>query len=58
MVRGFNVITLEQRLHLYHELEMQSWIIDHYWMIKTMNWIYFWGHMPLVIIVAVWLYVW
>ena len=58
MVRGFNVITLEQRLHLYHELEMQSWIIGHYWMIKTMNWIYFWGHMPLVIIVAVWLYVW
>lgn len=57
MVRGFNLIDLEQRLHIYWELEMQSWILDHYWLIKTVNWIYFWGHMPLVVIVAVWLYV-
>lgn len=56
MVRGFNVIDLEQRLHIYWELEMQSWILDYYWAIKTVNWIYFWGHMPLVVIVAVWLY--
>ncbi len=58
MVRGFNVITLEQRLHMYHELTMQSWIINHYWLIKIMNWIYFYGHMPLVIVFAIWLYVW
>jgi hypothetical protein len=58
MVRGFHLIDLEQRLHLYHELEMQSWILDHFWMIKTMNFVYLWGHMPLVVVVAVWLYVW
>lgn len=58
MVRSFNLIDLERRLHLYHELELQSWILDHYWLIKTMNWIYFWGHMPLVILVAAWLYIW
>ncbi len=58
MVRAIHLIEFEQRLHLYHELEMQSWILDHYWLIKLMNWVYFWGHMPLVIIVAVWLYVW
>ena len=23
-----------------------------------MNWVYFWGHMPLVILLAVWLYIW
>src|SRR6185295_19159269 len=57
MVRGLNLIKLEQRLHLYHELTMQSWILDHYWLIKLMNWVYFWGHMPLVILAAVWLYV-
>ncbi|MEO8539570.1 MAG: phosphatase PAP2 family protein, partial [bacterium] len=57
MVRGFNLIDLEKRLHVYWELEMQSWILGHYWLIKTMNGIYFWGHMPLVILVAVWLYV-
>lgn len=58
MVRGFNLIELEQRLGIYWELEMQSWILDHYWLIKTMNAIYFWGHMPLVIVLAVWLYIW
>ncbi len=57
MVRGMNVISLEQNLGIYHELTMQGWILDHYWLIKTMNWIYFWGHMPLVIVFAVWLYV-
>ncbi len=57
MVRGFNVIDLEQRLHIYWELEMQSWILDDFWLIKLMNGIYFWGHMPLVIPTAVWLYV-
>jgi len=58
MVRGINLIELEQRWHIYWELEMQSWILDHYWLIKVMNWVYFWGHMPLVIVVAIWLYGW
>ena len=55
---GIDLIELEQQLGIYWELEMQSWILDHFWLIKLMNWIYFWGHMPLVIAVAVWLYGW
>lgn len=58
MVRGFNLIELEQALGIYWELEMQSWILDHYWAIRFMNLVYFWGHMPLVIVLAIWLYVW
>ncbi|MCE7927595.1 MAG: inositol phosphorylceramide synthase [Chloroflexi bacterium CFX7] len=58
MVRGIRLIELEQRLGIYWELEMQSWILDSYWLIKAMNWVYFWGHMPLVIVFAVWLWVW
>ncbi|MGK2966924.1 MAG: phosphatase PAP2 family protein [Tepidiformaceae bacterium] len=58
MVRGFSLIELEQRIGIYWELEMQSWILDSYAAIKVMNWIYFWGHMPLVVLVAIWLYVW
>jgi hypothetical protein len=58
MVRAFNLIALEQHLGIYWELQMQSWILDSYWAIKIMNWIYFWGHMPLVIIFAIWLYAW
>jgi hypothetical protein len=58
MVRGFNVIKLEKDIGLYHELALQSLIIDHYWLIKAVNWIYFWGHMPLIIPFAIWLFVW
>lgn len=58
IARGIDLIELERRLGIYWELEMQSWILDSYWLIKTMNWIYFWGHMPLVIVFAVWLYFW
>ena len=56
MGRAVDLIALERRLGLYHELALQSWLLDRYWLIKTMNWIYFWGHMPLIIAFAVWLY--
>jgi hypothetical protein len=57
MVRAFDVIAFEQQLGIYRELQMQSWIVDSYWLIKVMNWIYFWAHMPVIVVVAVWLYV-
>lgn len=56
IARGSDLIALEQRMGIYWELQMQSWIVDRYWLIKAMNWIYFWGHMPLVILLAIWLY--
>lgn len=56
MVRAFNLIELEQQLRIYWELRMQAWILDSYWAIKAMNWVYFWGHMPLVALLAVWLF--
>jgi hypothetical protein len=36
---------------------MQSWLIDHSWAVRLFNQIYFWGHMPLVLVIAVWLWV-
>ena len=50
------IIELERTLGIYWELEMQSWILDSYELIRLANWVYFWGHMPLVIVFAVWLY--
>jgi len=58
MVNAFDLIALERKLGIYWELEMQSWILGSYPAIKAMNWVYFWGHMPLVIVFAVWLWVW
>lgn len=56
LLNAYDIIALEKALGIYWELEMQSWILDSYAAIRLMNWVYFWGHMPLVIIFAVWLY--
>lgn len=55
---GLDLIALERALGFYWEHEWQSWVIDEYWAVRLMNWIYFWGHMPLVIVLAVFLFVW
>jgi hypothetical protein len=56
VARARDIVDLQQALGFNWELQMQSWIIDHYWPVKVMNWIYFWGHMPLVIMCAVYLF--
>ena len=58
LANGLDVIAAERALRIYWELEMQSWILDHYWAIRAMNWIYFWGHMPVIVAFAVYLWVW
>jgi hypothetical protein len=35
---------------------MQSWILGREPLIRALNWVYFWGHMPLVLGLGVWLY--
>ncbi len=57
MASARDLVRLQEWMRLDWELTMQSWILDHYWLIKVMNWVYFWGHMPLVVIFAVYLYV-
>ena len=54
---AIDIINVEKNLGFYWELQMQSWILDSFWMIKAMNWIYFWGHMPLVGIAAIYLWI-
>lgn len=56
LLNAYDIIELERTLGIYWELEMQSWILDSYVAIRVMNWVYFWGHMPLVIVFAIWLY--
>ena len=56
IARARDLISLQRALHLDWEVEMQSWILGHYWFIKCMNWLYFWGHMPVVIVFAFYLY--
>jgi hypothetical protein len=51
-----DLIDMERTLGVYWEAEMQGWIVGSEPMIRAMNWIYFWGHMPVVVAFAIWLY--
>lgn len=52
-----HLVEFERAARMYHEATMQSWVLDRYWLIRALNFVYFWGHMPLVVGLAVWLWV-
>lgn len=57
LINAYEIIELERALGMYWELEMQSWILEWELLIRAMNWVYFWGHMPVIIPFAIWLWV-
>ena len=49
------VVGFEQRHHLHDELALQKLVIGHGRLIDVLNWIYIWGHWPVIVAVLVWL---
>jgi hypothetical protein len=49
------IIDLEQRLAMDHELRLQGLIIGSRVLVNVVNWIYIWGHWPLITIIVLWL---
>jgi hypothetical protein len=54
--RANQVIQLEQRLGIFVELQWQQQILDSIPLMKLANWTYVWGHLPVLIFAAVWVY--
>jgi membrane-associated phospholipid phosphatase len=54
---AFDVIRLEQSLGIFHEEDLQRLTLSSVAVTKFFNAVYTYGHMPLVIGVAVWLFV-
>ncbi len=50
------VVSFERSIGLFREPQLQEAILDDRWLVNVMNWMYVWGHWPLIILVAVWLY--
>ena len=50
------LITIEQRLGIFHEAFLQQLILPREWAVDFFNYLYIWGHLPVIIIVALWLY--
>ncbi|HLZ71673.1 MAG TPA: phosphatase PAP2 family protein [Dehalococcoidia bacterium] len=51
-----HVIDFEQALGIFRERQLQSLIIDNDALMQIFNAIYMWAHLPLIILLAVWLY--
>jgi hypothetical protein len=50
------VIHIEKQLGIFHEAFLQQLILPKDWMVDLVNYIYVWGHLPVIIGVAFWLY--
>lgn len=50
-----SLIALEQRLHLFHEPAMQAWVLDNLAQVRLWNWVYFWLHAPVIVVMGLWL---
>ena len=50
------LIGFEERLHIFHEASLQQLILPKVWMVDFFNYLYIWGHLPVIIAVAIWLY--
>jgi membrane-associated phospholipid phosphatase len=49
------IIDVEQWMGIYVEPTMQSYVVDRDWLSTVANWVYIWGHWPVIVAVLVWL---
>ena len=49
-----DVVAFERWAHLYREPQLQELVIDRPWAVDLLNWIYIWGHWPVLIATLVW----
>lgn len=52
------IISLEKRLGIWVELDMQNIILGSAWRTDVVNWVYIWAHWPVIAIVVFWLVLW
>jgi len=56
LMNAARIAGLDQRLFLFQEEALQALIIDNHRLVTAVNWIYIWGHWPVIGLVAAWLY--
>ncbi len=53
---GQSVLRLERGVGIDIETTVQGWILHHRQIVTAANWVYIWGHWPVIAITFVWLY--
>jgi hypothetical protein len=49
------VISWQQALGVFWEPGMQAWAVESALGVRFWNWVYFWGHAPVIVLVGLWL---
>ncbi len=50
------VVNIERTLGIFREAELQSLILTQQTAVRLVNTVYVWGHIPLIIVIAIWLF--
>ncbi len=56
--RGISIVNFEKSLGIFWEVQLQSWILPYDWMVTLLNGFYLYGHLPIIGVLAVWMYFW
>ncbi len=54
---SFDIVRLEQSLGIFQESRIQDWILSSEALVRFFNFVYTYGHFPLIGVVGVWLFV-
>ncbi len=52
------IIDLEKTLGIFWEVDLQGLVLPYGWLVDSLNSIYLYGHLPVILAIAVWLYSW
>lgn len=55
-INAAGLIRLEQSLGIFWEVQLQGLILSNAFLIDFFNWVYIWGHIPIVGALAFWIY--
>ena len=50
-----DIVGFEARLGIDREQQVQDLILGHEWLTDAANWVYIWGHWPVIVVVMLWL---
>ena len=50
-----DLVRIEKRLGIYHEVQIQGWALGHTWFVDLVNDVYIYGHWPVLISTLVWI---
>jgi hypothetical protein len=56
--RGVDIVQFEKSLGIFWEVQLQSWVLPYDWLVSFLNAFYLYGHLPIIGILAVWMYFW